>query len=395
MSSRSSRTRVVLALAALAAASACGSSGSASPAGAAAPSSVGTSSAGAGGGSSASAAALARAYAGTVGTPPTTGLKPEPGRSVWIVSCGEQSVSCNTPTAAAVAAAKAVGWTSQVCDGKLNPAGWAACIRQGIAARPDAIMPVGLDCPVVQQSLVEAQKAGVKTIGIGGMDCSDVGGPKVYDGTVQYLPGMPAPAWWAGLGALRADYLIGRTNGHAKVLALSFSDAVWGPMQSDGFAKELATCSGCSIVKTLDIGNQDVVSGSLRTKFSTALLQNPTVNAISVPLDAWFTTGLAQAISSSPRARDLTVVGTFGELPNIDLIRSGSTGETASAGFSAAQTGWAGIDAAIRIFAGQTPVPAGMGFQVVDKGHNLPAAGHGYTPPVDFEAAYKKIWGVA
>jgi hypothetical protein len=31
---------------------------------------------------------------------------------------------------------------------------------------------------------------------------------------------------------------------------------------------------------------------------------------------------------------------------------------------------------------------------MVDKDHNLPASGD-YTPPIDYQAAYQKAWGVS
>ncbi len=389
----------VTSLAAAAVLTACGSSSSSSSSSPATPA-AGSSSSAAGGSTASAGSAespdtfLQKAYTGVVGKPPTTAPAHKSGVNVWLVSCGQISVSCSNPVTSATEAAKTLGWTVNVCDGQLNPTGWASCIRQATAAKPAAILAVGLDCPLIQQPLVEANKAGIKTIAAGGLDCADLGGPKVFSGTMPYLEGFSGSDWWRGLGALRADYLIGKTGGKAKVLALNFSDAVWGPFQSEGFEKELAKCSGCSIVKKLDVGNQDVISGSLRTKFSTALLQNPSVNAVSVPLDAWFPLGLSQAITSSGRAAKLSVVGTFGETPNIDLIKNGG-GENASAGFSAMQSGWGFIDTTIRVLAGQQPVAQGIGYQVVDKAHNTPASGQPYTTPgLDFKSAYKKAWGV-
>jgi ribose transport system substrate-binding protein len=48
-----------------------------------------------------------------------------------------------------------------------------------------------------------------------------------------------------------------------------------------------------------------------------------------------------------------------------------------------------------KTFAGGDPnaVDTGMGVQVCDKDHNLPAEGEPFEPPVDFRAAYLKLWG--
>lgn len=342
------------------------------------------------------AAALKLAHTGLVGTLPTTAVSPKSGVDIWIVSCGERVTTCSNTAAGAQAAAKSIGWTVHLCDGQLNPAGWSACIRQAVAAKADAIDTIAIDCDAVKQALQEAKAANIKTISGGGFDCSETGGEQVYSGTIQYQPGMTNHQWWAELGKLQADWIIGATKGQAKVLSLQFTDEAWGADIQKAFAAEIATCSGCSIVKTQELGNADVVGGTLRTKFSTALLQSPTVNAINVPIDGWFPAGLAQAVTSSGRASKLSVIGSIGEVANMGYISSGG-GENASAAFSSDNSGWAGIDVAVRLMAGQTGdkgfFPEGVSIQVVDKDTNLPPAGSAYVPPTDYKAAYAKLWG--
>ena len=196
---------------------------------------------------------------------------------------------------------------------------------------------------------------------------------------------------------MQADWVIAATDGKARVLSLKFTDEAWGADVQNAFVKELATCSGCAVVKTVEVANADLISGSLRTKFSTALLQTAGANAINLPIDGWFPAGLAQAITSSGRSDKLSVIGGIGEVPNMGYIRSNG-GQDASAAFPSVQSGWSGVDIAARLLAGQS-APDGMfaegvGIQVVDKTTNLPPAGQSYVPPVDFRAGYAKVWGV-
>jgi ribose transport system substrate-binding protein len=95
--------------------------------------------------------ALEAAFEGTTGTTPTTPTTPKPGVNLWVVSCGEQVPSCATPAAAAVEAAEVAGWTAKTCDGQLNPDGWGNCVRQATSAGADVIIPIGIDCPAIQQ----------------------------------------------------------------------------------------------------------------------------------------------------------------------------------------------------------------------------------------------------
>ena len=195
----------------------------------------------AGGGDAASKASLQTAYTGLVGTMPTEAITPKSGVDVWIVSCGQAVTTCSGTVAGAEAAAKSIGWDVHVCDGQLNPGGWSSCIRQAVAAKADVIDLIAIDCPPVKQALVEAQQAGIVTVGGGGFDCSELGGEPTYTGTVQYQAGMTNHEWWATLGKLQADWVIGATGGKAKVLSLKFTDEAWGTDIQDAFAKELAT----------------------------------------------------------------------------------------------------------------------------------------------------------
>jgi ribose transport system substrate-binding protein len=291
-------------------------------------------------------------------------------------------------------AAGVAGWNAKVCDGHLNPQGWATCIGQGITAKASGIIVIGIDCVTVQATLRQAKTAGIPVIAAGGVDCDVTGGTSLYTASVQNLLGMSAQQWWEKMGELQADWIIGRTGGHAKVLSLEFADVVWGPWIQQGFTTALAACAGCQVAATLQIGNADVVSGQLTQKFSTALLQHPAVNAINVALDGWFFLGLAQAIQSSGRASQLAVIGNFGEPGNLAFIRQG-LGENATVGFSAAWAAWAGVDALVRYYDHLPVLPAGVGLQVIDSGHNMPAAGaaFAYNPVIQYAAAYQKAWG--
>jgi ribose transport system substrate-binding protein len=56
-------------------------------------------------------------------------------------------------------------------------------------------------------------------------------------------------------------------------------------------------------------------------------------------------------------------------------------------------TGWAAVDTLNNLFQGKAPAFSGLGWQLVDPAHNLPASGP-WVSPIDFKAIYKKAWGV-
>ncbi|GHF34624.1 ribose transport system substrate-binding protein [Amycolatopsis bartoniae] len=352
-----------------------------------------------GGGTSAAPAsgaardALAAAYTGVTGAPPTEPVPVRSGVKAWVMSCGQELPTCSTSADAVREATGAIGWDTSICDGKLNPDGWSSCIRQGVAQHADVIFVIGQDCSSFEGPLREARDAHVTTIGVGANDCDAQGGEKLFSATTQRFDGMSNQQWWNKLGALQADYLIGRTNGSAKVLEVSFADSLWGRWIKEGLEARLATCQGCSVVQQLQLTNADVSSGALGQKFSSALVKATGVNAVSVPLDAWFPSGISQGIQSSGRTDQLTVVGAFGQQASLDLIRGGQ-GEDATVAFDQIWDGWSAVDTALRVLAGQQVRPAGIGLQAVDADRNLPAAGQpfGYVPAVDFRALYRKVW---
>ncbi|SFF93479.1 sugar ABC transporter substrate-binding protein [Blastococcus tunisiensis] len=355
-------------------------------------SSSGSSGSPAGESSAATQDLLQVAYEGQMGEPPTTPTTPAEDVDLWVVSCGEQIPSCSTPTAAVQEAAEAVGWSARLCDGKLNPNGWGDCVRQAVSAGADVVIPVGIDCASIQQPFQEAKDAGVTVVGAGGADCDAVGGEPLWASERLQLEGMSVKESFELQGKLAADWLIGKTDGQAQVLHLVFTDPLWGPWLAEGFEKEIATCDGCEIVGTLEVANNDVMTGALPQKFSTALLQAPDVNSVFVPLGGWMPAGLAQAVVASGRSAELNVISGLGSVANMELIRNDG-GQDAIVGYPTPWGGWGSVDTAIRVLNGEEPLVQGDGFRVVDAENGLPPQGQDFEP-VDFRAAYQEAWGV-
>lgn len=341
------------------------------------------------------AALLEEVYTGNFQAPPTEPVEVPEGQSLWHVSCGEAVVTCSTPAAATVEAATAIGWDANICDGKLNPEGWGSCIRQGIAAGADVISVIGIDCAPIAGPLAEAKAAGIPVVGVGVNDCDAIGQNPLFAGVAGEQPGVSYAEWWSNVGATQAKWLVAKNDGAAQALQVVFPDPAFGPILAAGFAEEIAKYENSSIVATVEITNADLGAGNLVSKFSTALLQNPDINSIAVPIDGWFLAGFAQAIESSGRSDELAVIGAFGTVPNFGLIAEG-TGEDATVAWPLDWDGYAVVDTALRTLAGQEMQDAGVGIQVVDAENNLPAPGtpFSYEPAVDFRAAYLAAWGV-
>ncbi|WP_300680935.1 substrate-binding domain-containing protein [Nocardioides sp.] len=319
-------------------------------------------------------------------------VTPKSGVNFYVISCGESVSSCSAPTAAMMDAAKAAGWSAHMADGKLSPDGFSAAIRQAIAGGANVIVPVGFDCMAAQAAFKEAKAAGITVVGVGGPDdCT----PKLWASERLWMDGYDSEKMWGSFGTLGADWAYGQTNGSMKAITLTASTNSWGPWITNGFNAE-AKKLGATIVKNIDIADPETADGSFTQKVTTALLANPDVNVLEVPVGGWLTSGLYQAIVSSG-AKNLTIV-VAGQTDNsvMDLLRSGTKSGLTLGAATQAQTwgAWGSIDTAIRVLAGQDPIEIGDQIQVVDATHNLPTSGP-YDGTVDWKKALLTSWGKA
>lgn len=337
------------------------------------------------------------AYKGNDRAPPTEVLKPTKGLNVWIISPGMVGESSSIPSKAAKAAGEAAGWKMTIFDGKLDPSSYASGIRQAIAAKADGIIVGSIDCAGIKQALQEAKTAKIKTVGYFNYDCDDPNlgaGPKMFDGMVNAGSQFGDYASLTrAFGAVKADWLIDKTGGKAKVIQFKEDEFLVLKYIREGFEAEMALCKTCQIVDTVDFTLGDF-GPKLHQKTQAALLKHPEANAVHIPYDTAVHFGIGAALTESGRNDQLQVMAGEGFPGNIQLIRD-NKGQDAANAFPSEWTGWAAVDALNSVLHGQAPRDGGMALRLIDRDHNLPPVGKGYEPSVDFRSAYKKAWGLA
>lgn len=339
-------------------------------------------------------ASLERGYTGNYTEPPKSGPAPASGKNIWIISAFQQVHALAYQSDQLSKAARDIGWTVNVCDGRNNAGGaWAECVRQAVAAEADGIVLASVDCAPVRQALVEARKADVKIASFSGFDCDDPSqgsSEALFDAPARHFADDWSMAdFYQQLGKARADAVIAKTKGQAKIVHVAFQDVVFGTYVAEGFTSRIAECGSCEIVSTVKIAPPDVPV--IRQKFETALLQKPQANVVAVDVDYFFVAGVQQALLAANRP-ELTVVGSECQREDLDYIRAGR-GEQMCFGASSGYRAYSTIDALNRVFAGEKPVSAGVGLQLVDAEHNLPAKESAFVGPVDYERLYRKTWG--
>jgi ribose transport system substrate-binding protein len=342
-------------------------------------------------------AALAAVYKGTLTSPDTTSRPAVKGKKVVIISSGQSSISSLVPVNAAKAAAEAIGWSVTVLDAQLNPANYPQLMAQAIASGANGIVLDAIDCSFVKSQLEQAKAKGIKVVPIYAYDCNDpyvgAGGTSLFSGYTNY--GADANK---NLGAFAEKYgfaqgqaVIAATGGKAKVVFFNDSTTTVLHYTGTGFLNAIKACSGCKVVAHVEFKGLDL-GPTLAQRASSALLQHPEANVVKSPYTAATLLSIGPAVQQSGRGSKLYVMGGEGFQPELDLVRT-HHGVSAVMITPSDWTGWSAIDTLNSLFQGKAPAFSGLGWQLVDPAHNLPASGP-WVSPIDFKGIYKKAWGV-
>jgi ribose transport system substrate-binding protein len=338
--------------------------------------------------------AVSRAFKGTNRNVDPTPRRAVPGKHVVIVSAGQASISAQIGVNAAVDAARAIGWRVEVYDAKLDPANYAPLVRQAIAAGVDGIFLAAIDCQAVQAPLAEARAAGIAVIGLGSYDCNDPhgGGAKrgLFSAAINFGPGVKsAGAFSAAYGADQANYTIMKSKNQARIIVLQDPEFTTLYYTYQGFKRTIDRSHGSKIVSTLEITLADFTNNQVKPKIQAELLRHPEANWIKSPFTYATTLGIVPALGANDR--HIAVMGGEGFEPELDLIREGKI--TAVNIYLSPWVAWAGVDTMNSVFRHEPPRASGVGWVLADQTHNVPASGE-YEPAIDYQAQYRKVWGV-
>jgi ribose transport system substrate-binding protein len=346
-------------------------------------------------------------FAGTDRALPNAAPKPAAGKKVWVIACAMAGEGCANPANAAAFAGRKLGWDMTVQDGRLDPNVYNSLIRTAITAKVDAIILIAVDCGPAQNTLAQAVAAGIKIIGVYSLDCSQkyFGGKPQFTAQVSYCAKPTSDE--ATLEACyerflneqytqnMADYTITKLNGKAEAIVMQEDDSVIARIVGEANQAWLAKCPGC-IVHVVPFTGLDLLNGRIQSIAAAALTRYLNANAVIIPYDAAGFLGVSGAVKGlQASGRNLELIGVEGLSGAISQIKSGS-GQTFATGSPASWLGWAGVDALVRVFAGEPQVDEGIGVAAIDKDHNLPTSTPDYNGNArsDWQANFLKIWGV-
>lgn len=325
--------------------------------------------------------------------PPRTSPKPQPGKKIALLSCGQTVAFCKVAIQGAQDAAEAIGWETTVIDSRGDANIAQTSLKQAIATGVDGIYVEAFDCQYIKSALEQAKAADIPVVGEESRDCNENlrgeagSGPQLFAARVNYPQGDFVD-WLHDYGRMQAEYMIAKTGGDLNVVSFGYSDLAASLIVTDGFKERLAECDTC---ENTDVTFTVAEAGSsLQQKAQQALLKNPDANYVRADSDGTVLNGLSAAVQAS--RRDLPIMASEGSTGTMDLARQGR--DIAGIGIPVEWFGYAGIDILNRLFHGQKPAPAeGPGLQVWDREHNLPESG-AFQPPIDFRSAFRAAWGV-
>jgi len=345
-------------------------------------------------GYAAALAELPKLYAGTSTAVNTTSRPAAKNKSVFIISAGQASISSSIPADAAQAAAQAIGWKATILDGKLEPSTYGGLVDQAIADGANGIILDAVDCNQVKAPLEQAKAKHIAVVPIYAFDCNDpteASGPALFSAVpnTNNLPDKELGAFSESYGRGQADYIIANSKNKARVLVLNDPEFTVLKYTAAGFDDQIAHSGGSKVVATLNFLAADL-GAKLQQEIQAELLKYPSINWIKSPYTYATELGVVPALASQPKGK-YDVMGGEGFQPELADIAAGTV--TGAMAISSQWVGWSAVDAMNSVFTHKPTYQSGIGWELVDATHNLPA-NDVLVAKQNFEAAYEKAWGV-
>lgn len=379
---------VALAIGALAAASAgCGSSNSGSNGGSAAGGSNG------GGTNIARYQAVVRqAMQGpTKWDGPTKPVTPPKNVKLAIVECAGVLEGCSDPANAAARAAKDLGWSATVYDGKGDPATQNKVIEQAISGGANAVLTFSIDPSFIKGALTTAHS---KHIPVGSSAQGVAASPTGF--------AFDVGANWSEVGRLQGNWVVADSKGTADFLPMI--DKEYASVVASAKAAEnvVRSCSGCTVEDEQSFVGANVGNG-LGQRVVGQLRAHPKIDYVLGTYDP-AAADIATAIANSGLGSDRKLIGQIGLHQNFDLIRQGR-GQTADVAFDQVYTGYATVDQLIRLMthkplfvSEKTKDPRfkygeNVPIKLITKA-NVPPPGANYEAPIGTVQHFHQLWGL-
>jgi ABC-type sugar transport system substrate-binding protein len=286
-------------------------------------------------------------------------------------------------------AAEILGWKLNICDGEGDPAKMAACGNTLLNQKPDAIIGLNVEAAPVQAQMKRAQSDGIPWLNAGG-------------------PAAPSPLFSAQvvedeteIGHIMAQFLIDKMGGEGTIATTEFPPILALEQRMAAFYELIDEQPGMETVDKHTVNFTDLTADVRRWSTAT-LTKHPDLGAFGLCVDT-DPVAVASVVQSKFRGKQYPerplIVGSQGDLANLDLIRKGQVDAVSETAISA--TAWMAIDQLAEHFARDKPFAENaresypldfLEAQLVTK-ENVPSEANVYVdPPEDFVAFFTAKW---
>jgi ribose transport system substrate-binding protein len=270
---------------------------------------------------------------------PAVDAKSLKGKTIWFIPLGAVIPVLGVEAKGIQEAAEGLGVTVKTCDGKLQPAAAASCIKQATDSGADGILIDSVTPQTVAPALKAAAAKKVPVVQMFGLK----GDASTY---TQYVSLQDVTAH-----ALAADWIIADSKGKANVLATKVvGDAAATNTYVSGGAKQFQqSCPDCKIA---EVTSTPTTVPAITASTSSAFLKHPNIT-YGFPQFDFLAPLFARGAQQAGKTQKIKLVSTNAALSSMKLVKSGQ--QAADAATNRNYGGWLAVDAWIRMALGKAP----------------------------------------
>jgi ribose transport system substrate-binding protein len=273
-------------------------------------------------------------------------------------------------------ASKVLGVSLKIIQGGVTPQALTVAWNQVAANPPAAVVSAGDPASLIGHQLEELRAKHVPVIEL------------FTANSPLFAADLFSNAQYAQLGRLEADYIIAKSNGKAHILIVAVPQL--SALQGVAATIEQTVKSGCSgcTVSTIDTQLSDIAKNDPGRVVS-YMQQNPSTNWIAF-IDPDSEIGVPQALKAA-QVNGVQMLSGGGGPVNYAYIKSGAA--TADASQSPVFAGWALMDAAARVLAGQPVHVSMLPLQFITQPDVTFNINSGWPDVPGYQQKFTALWG--